>query len=142
MHILYFNGTWISPMMQPRLFLISNSRLYFFPCWTWISGVGFLESNTFEVTSHSVIAYSSFETNCIEISDFSFTGYFLCRYRPIRIRLSFCIDYHGLSENVVNILPNCFILCDFNLHFDKQSTITSICFMIIFTLTSHKQVCA
>jgi len=55
----------------------------------------------------------------------SFTGYFQCLYRPTGITSSFFVDVHDLLENVDSILPEFFILGDFNLHLDTQSTAIS-----------------
>ena len=44
--------------------------------------VVFLVANKFKVKSQSVLIYSSLEAVCIAISNCSFTGIFLCLYRP------------------------------------------------------------
>jgi len=38
---------------------------------------------------------------------------------------SFFVDFHDLLENLVPSHPECFILGDFNLHLETQSTATS-----------------
>ena len=44
--------------------------------------VGFLLSNHFKVNSYLIPDYSNFESICVEISDSSFSAYFVCLYRP------------------------------------------------------------
>jgi len=86
--------------------------------------VGFLVTNKF-IKSHSEQIYSSFEAVCIGISNCSFSGYFFCLYRPPGINSSFFVDFHDLRENLVTVHPEFFILGDFNLHLNTQSTATS-----------------
>jgi len=90
-----------------------------------VGGVDFLVSNKFKVKSHYVQIYYSFEAVCIEVSNCSITGYFLCLYRPPGITSSFFVDVGDLIENLVTIHPAFFILGDFSLHLDTQSTATS-----------------
>ena len=47
----------------------------------------------------------------------SFTGYFLCLYRPPRLTSSFFVDFHVLLEDLFTIHREFF-----NLHLDTQST--------------------
>jgi len=74
------------------------------------------------VKSHSDPIFSSFEAICIEMSNYSFTGYFLCLYRPPGLTTSVFLN---LLENVATTHPEHFILGDFNFHLDTQSTARS-----------------
>ena len=54
-----------------------------------------------------------------------FLGYIVCLYRPPGITSSFFVNFRDLLESVVTIHPELFVLGDFNLHLDTQSTAIS-----------------
>jgi len=100
------------------LFNINIRSVHNKSVWTW-------RWYLINLKSHSIQIYSSLEAVCIEILNCSFTGYFLCLYRPPEITSSFLVDFHDLIENLVTIHREFFIVGDFNLHLDTQSTATS-----------------
>ena len=63
-------------------------------------GIGFFVSDYFKVKLHSNPDYSSFESMCAEISDSSFSAFFVCIYRPPGHPANFFEDFQDLLENV------------------------------------------
>ena len=59
-------------------------------------GIGFLVSDHFKVKLHSNPDYSSFESMCAEISDSSFSAFFVCIYRPPGHPANFFEDFQDL----------------------------------------------
>ena len=89
-------------------------------------GIGFLVSDHFKVKLHSNPDYSSFESMCAEISDSSFSAFFVCIYRPPGHPANFFEDFQVLLENVVINYSELYILGDFNLHLDIHSSVTTM----------------
>jgi len=66
-------------------------------------------------------------------------GYFPCLYRPPGITSSFFVAFHDLLEKLITINPEFFILGDFNVHWDTQSSATSAFngILVSFDLKQH-----
>ena len=103
LYILAFIETWLKPSWHNLLFLSYLPPNYSFYHQLRHSGRGggvdFLVSIKFKVKSHSVQIYSTFKAVWIEISNCSFTGYFLCLYRSPGITSSFFVDFLDLLNS-------------------------------------------
>ena len=73
-------------------------------------GFGFLVSKQFKVKLHSNHEYSSFESISVEISDSSFSAYFVCIYRPPGHQANFFEEFQDLLEHLAPIHSEFFIL--------------------------------
>ncbi len=128
-YILAVTETWLRPHDTAACIAdISPSSFTFHhrPCSVGRGGgVGFLVSKQFKVNLHSNPDYSSFEAICAEISDSSFSAYFVCNYRPPGHPAHFFEEFQDLLENLATIYSELYILGDFNLHLDTPSSTTS-----------------
>ena len=87
-------------------------------------GVGILLSDHFKVNSHLIPDYSTFESMCVEISDSSFSAYFVCMYQLPGQPASFFEEFQDLLENLATLHSQFYIFGDFNLHLDKHTSVT------------------
>ena len=91
------------------------------------------------VNLHSNPEYSSFESISVEISDSSFSAYFVCIYRPPGHPANFFKEFQDLLNNLVTIHSQFFIFFYFNLHLDIPSAITTTFndILVTFDLKQH-----
>jgi len=88
-------------------------------------GVGFLIAKQFKVNLLSNPEYSTFESICVDISHSSFSGYFVCIYRPPGHPANFFEEFQDLLENLATMHSEFYIVGDFNLHLDIPSATTT-----------------
>ena len=82
-------------------------------------------SQQFKVNLNSNHEYSSFESICVEISDSSFSAYFVCICDPPGHPANFFEEDQDLLENLATVHSEFYIFGDFNLHLDIPSAITT-----------------
>ena len=64
-------------------------------------GVGFLLSDHFKVNSYLIPDYCTIESIRVEISDCSFSAYFVCLCRPLGQPAIFFEEFKDLLENLI-----------------------------------------
>ena len=82
-------------------------------------------SQQFKVNLHSNPEYSSFQYIYVEISDSSFSAYFVCIYSPTGHPANFFEEFQDLLENLATMHSEFNIFGDFNVHLDIPSATTT-----------------
>ena len=96
-------------------------------------------SQQFKVNLPSNPEYSSFESICVEISDSSFSAYFVCIDHPPRHTANFFEEFQDLLENLATMHSEFDIFGDFNLNLDILSAMTATFndILVSFDLKQH-----